>query len=84
MTRPIVVTPKRAKPTTTSTRYSTTSDHKQWAALVKLDKEEHSAEDAEWALYLARERTTSTITKIPVQEDTDIIENVISSQCYCP
>jgi hypothetical protein len=36
---------------------------KQWAALVKLDKDEHSAEDAEWAHYLTRERATHATKK---------------------
>ena len=47
-----------------------------WAALVKLDKEEHGAEDAEWKHYLARERAAPAVD--------DMIEYVPSSPCYCP
>ena len=50
-----------------------------WAALVKLDKEEHGAEDAEWKHYLARERAAPAVDK----ED-DMIEYVPSTPCYCP
>ena len=50
-----------------------------WAALVKLDKEEHGAEDAEWKHYLARERAAPAVDK----ED-DMIEYVPSMPCYCP
>ena len=46
-----------------------------WAALVKLDKEEHGAEDAEWKHYLARERAAAV---------DDMIEYVPSTPCYCP
>ena len=49
-----------------------------WAALVKLDKEEHGAEDAEWKHYLARERAAA------VDKEDDMIEYVPSSPCYCP
>ena len=50
-----------------------------WAALVKLDKEEHGAEDAEWEHYLARERAAPA-----VDNEDDMIEYVPSSPCYCP
>ena len=46
-----------------------------WAALVKLDKEEHGAEDAESKHYLARERAAAV---------DDMIEYVPSTPCYCP
>ena len=49
-----------------------------WAALVKLDKEEHGAEDAEWKHYLARERAAA------VDNEDDKIEYVPSTPCYCP
>ena len=49
-----------------------------WAALVKLDKEEHGVEDAEWKHYLAREHAAA------VDKEDDMIEYVPSTPCYCP
>ena len=55
-----------------------TKQQLSWAALVKLDKEEHGAEDAEWARYLARERVAAAVDK------DDMIEYVPCMPCYCP
>ena len=56
-----------------------TKQQLSWAALVKLDKEEHGAEDAEWAHYLARERVAA-----PAVDKDDMIEYVPCMPCYCP
>jgi hypothetical protein len=56
-----------------------TKQQLSWAALVKLDKEEHGAEDAEWARYLAHSRVAA-----PAVDKDDMIEYVPCMPCYCP
>ena len=69
---------KKAVVVKRSVKHSSLNAKKElsWAALVKLDKEEHGAEDAEWKHYLARERAAPAVD--------DMIEYVPSSPCYCP